>query len=168
MPTIYWIFLLPVPAGRTVFFRKVEKSYWSVKTLWLSLLAECMSLYRETKKKVIGVIIARSIGYQWPSPPFFNGGTLLFLVPCPVSENWVRVLHTLSQTLRGCLTHFTVHECECYQNGYFQAINFFWNYCGTELQLPRNIAPAVSRCFCGFKLWYWNALNDLKVSWNLS
>ena len=121
-----------------------------------------MSLYRETKKKVIGGVVARSIGYRWPSPPFFDGGSLPFLLFS------LRVLHTLSQTLSGCLTHFTVHECECYQNGYFQAINFFWNYCGTELQLPRNIAPAVSRCFCGFKLWYWNALNDLKVSWNLS
>ena len=66
--------------GRTVFFRKVEKSYWSVKTLWLSLLAECMSLYRETKKKVLGAIVARSIGYRWPSPPFFDGGSLPFLL----------------------------------------------------------------------------------------
>ena len=98
MPTIYWIFLLPVPVRRTVFFRKVEKSYWSVKTLWLSLLAECMSLYRETKKKVIGGInVARSIGYQWLSPPFFDEGALPFLVPD--YTNWVWVPHTLSQTL---------------------------------------------------------------------
>ena len=27
---------------------------------------------------------------------------------------------------------------------------------------------AVSSSFGGFKLWYWNALNDLKVLWNLS
>ena len=80
MSTIYWIFLLPVPVRRTVFFRKVEKSYWSVKTLWLSLLVECMSLYRETKKKVIGGVVARSIGYRWPSPPFFDGGSLPFLL----------------------------------------------------------------------------------------
>ena len=82
MSTIYWIFLLPVPVRRTVFFRKVEKSYWSVKTLWLSLLAECMSLYRETKKEVIGGVVAnaRSIGYRWHSPPFFDGGSLPFLL----------------------------------------------------------------------------------------
>lgn len=88
MPTIYWIYLY-ISCGRTVFFRKVEKSYWSVKTPWLSLPAECMSLYRETKKKVIGGIVARSMGYQWPSPPFFGGATLPFLVH-------VRILGTSS------------------------------------------------------------------------
>lgn len=118
----------------------------TVKTPWLSLLAECMPLYRETKKKVIGGIVAGSIGYQWPSHPFFEGGTLPFVVPVRILDytNWVRVVHTLSQTLSRYLTHFTVHECECYLecylNGYFQAINLFWNYYGTELQLPRNIA----------------------------
>lgn len=66
-------FIFTSSSGRTVFFRKVEKSCWSVKTPWLSLLAECMSLYRETKKKVIGGIIARSIGYHWPSPPSLMG-----------------------------------------------------------------------------------------------
>lgn len=79
-------FIYTSSCGRTVFFRKVEKSYWSVKTPWLSLLAECMSLYRETKKKVIGGVVARSIGYRWPSPPFFDGGSLPFLLPTSSSH----------------------------------------------------------------------------------
>ena len=145
MPTIYWIFLLPVPVDGQ-FSSGKSKSHtglWKHRDFLCSQSA--CPFNRETKKKVIGGVVARSIGYPWPSPPFFNGGTLLFLVPCPVSENWVRVLHTLSQTLSGCLTQ-TSNECECYLNGYFQSINFFWNYCGIESQLPRNIALP-SRCF---------------------
>ena len=125
--------LLASSCGRTVFFRKVENSYWSVKTPWLSLLAECMSLYRETKKKVIGGIVAISIGYQWPSPPFNNGGTQPFLVPVVLgtilgtsSSHFVPDSQQMPDTFY-CSRAFTSAPPEWYVNGYFQAINFFWN-----------------------------------------
>ena len=144
MSTIYWIFLLPVPVRRTVFFRKVEKSYWSVKTLWLSLLVECMSLYRETKKKVIGGVVARSIGYRWPPLPSLMGDPFhFFSSPSPTSSS-----HFVPDSQRMPDTFYR-SRVRMLSERLFSSHKFL-------LELLRNrVTTSQKHCTCRFEVFLW-------------
>ena len=157
MPTINWIYLYQF-LWTDSFHSGKSKSHtglWNTVTL-ISLLAECMSLYRETKKKVIGGVVARSIGYQWPSPPFFAGGTLPFLVPCP--NTWLHKLGTsfsrfVPDTQRMPYT-FYCSRGRMLSERLFSSHKFLLELLRNRVTTPQKHCTAVSKCFDGFKLWY--------------